>query len=596
MPNVTEFKQGIDGKMTFEFSDGSTRSFDPAQQASNNVEYISASSGEDCLAEVTQKIANLKAKGGGFLYFPYIGNGGYKTSGQIKATGIDNLTIVLLDDLTYTGTTGLDSVLLVEGEISPARYCESPALISYNGAKIDGNARNLVGYVHPTPGQPGAMMCVLFRYCKNIEISNIYAYNGASGGITVQYALGGTLNNCSASDTLYDNGIYVYNNGEHYGTVNDTTPERWANIQIKNAKAWNCANHGIGIYGAVGCTIDNPKVWNCGNNTINGPDGFPRAAGPAGGIGLEYDSTTDPNALRDYRITVNNPQVTGSFGFGLRTNCKGTKVNGGFVRGTKIPTNHTDDPTVPIWGSGLFVQTAGEAEFTGIKVENSERHGLRVQGNSAAGKYPTVKFDGDITGSVAEAVQAIGITYVSISPTSRISDNGQVAGGKTAVNIANQAMNSGNGTVVLAGRYDNNGGSLATLPSIGTIDLTKGISGHNNCGQLASAFHAIYVGSCGTVQAANIQLTSTNSKQARILKVDASTKAVIDRKSILGDQTNATQPRAEVVSTTFIGDVISTAAPSAAPAYIGQQWLKTDTGTVYVAKGQASAADWVALN
>ena len=559
--------------------------------------YVTATPNQDCLADVTEKLAKIKASGGGTLIFPFIGGGGYKTSGQIKATGIDNLTIVLMDDLAYTGTSRIDSVLLVEGTISPADYCERPALISYNNAKIDANGRNIVGYVHPTPGQPGTMVGVHFRYCKDIEIRGIYVYNGIAGGLMAQYCIGGTIADCSASDVLYDNGIYIYNNGEHYGSISDTTPDRWANIHVVNAKAWNCANHGIGVYGAVGCTFDNPKVWNCGNNTVNGPDGFPRAAGPAGGIGLEFDSNTDPNALLNYRLEINNPQVTGSFGFGIRTNCKGTKINGGFVRGTKIPTNHTDDATVPIWGSGVFVQTAGEADITGsIKIENSERHGLRIQGNSVGAKYPSVTFDGEITGSGSEAVQAIGVTLVSISPTSIIRDNGQVAGGKTAVNISNQALNSGNGTVILAGRYDNNGGSLASLAYLGTLDLTRGITGHNNSGQLASAFHAIYVPQVGTIHAANIQLTSTNAKQARILKVDASTKAVVDRQSILGDQTNATQPRAEVVSTTFIGNVISTAAPATAPAYIGQQWLKTDTGTAYIAKGQSGASDWVALN
>jgi hypothetical protein len=559
---------------------------------------VEAAPSVDCYPEVVAKLAVLKAAGGGTLRFPYIGGVGYHTSHKILVD-FSNCTILLEDDVRYTGTAAIDAVFHFKGSISPANYIERPALIAPRRVKIDANGRNLVGYVQPAPGSAsGFMFGVWFQFCKQIALENIYVYNGIAGGIIGSYCLGGKLINPEVSDVYYDNGIYFYNNGEHYGLPSATDPSTWANIEVKNPKAWNCANHGLGIYGAIGVTYENPKVWNCGNNTVNGPDGFPRAAGPAGGIGIEFDSNTDPTAAQDYRCTIINPQVTGSYGFGIRTNCKGTEVRGGFVRGTKIPTNHTD-VSPPIWGSGVFVQNNAEAVITCDLIDN-ERHGIRAQGANTGSQFPAVRFDAMIKGSGQEAIQAVGIALVSVAPTARLVSNGltgpaAAGAGYVTVNINNNiaGYNQNAGSALISGRYDDNGGQVAQTNAVGLVDL-KAITGNNNCNTMtAGAKHAIYVPTAVTLTASTIMLTGT--AQTRVLKVDACTKAVLDRQSILGDQTSTSSPRADVVATTLIGELVSTSSPATAPSFIGQRAINTATGQSFVAKGQASATDWSPL-
>ena len=437
----------------------------------------------------------------------------------------------------------------------------------------------------------GSRHGVLFQFCKNVYLANIHADNCLAGGITGSYVIGGTLDNPVASNIRYDNGVMFYNNGEHYGAMSDTTTDTWCNVTINNARAYNCANHGVSTYGAIGVTWNSPKVWNCGNNTKTAPNGLDRAAGPAGGVGVEFDSNTDVNALLNYRTTINNPQVTGSYGFGIRTNARGTKVTGGFVRNTKVPTAYAaDEPANPIWGYGVFVQNNGTLNATQLGIESSERGGLRMQGGT--NQYPEAVFDGTIRDCVGRAIYGVGIGALTTSPASRFTNNGSQAGGATVVDLTNSALNASAGRATISGIFENNGGSVLSSASLGSLNLSQ-IQGKNNGANLASAFHAIYVSSGVEVTANTINLTSTNSKQARILKVDACDKAVIDRSSILGDQTRADLPRAEVSSTLLIGEVCTSADPTSAPSYLGQKFVNYATGDTWHAKGTSGVGDWV---
>jgi hypothetical protein len=436
---------------------------------------------------------------------------------------------------------------------------------------------------------------VLFQYCKNIRLENIYVYNGISGGITLSYCLGGVLLNPEVSDVYYDNGIYIYNNGEHYGLPTASTPASWANIEVVNPIAWNCANHGLGIYGAIGTTWTNPKVWGCGNNTPTAPDGFARTAGPAGGIGVEFDSNTDPTAALDYRFTAINPQVTGSYGFAFRTNCIGTKVIGGFLRAPKKPAAYTD--TVPaIWGSAAFVQNNGTLSIENVDIEASEQFGIRMSGTAT--QQPSLRVEGGrISGCVDRALYAVNFKEAYVSPHTIFHTNGTIAGGAAAIEMNNVPNYSGLGICRIAGQFESNGGQVAVCAGVGTVHL-QGIRGHNNCANLASANHAIYIDTATTTLiASDILLTSTNAKQARVLRTGVTiAKAVIARESILGDQVSTTAPRADVAATTLIADVYSAVAPAAAPSYFGQKWYDTALGKMYFAKGQAAVGDWIILN
>lgn len=554
---------------------------------------VKASPGVDCAPEVIQGLADLKANGGGILYFPRIG--GYVTKSRFLID-FSNITVVLEDDIRYTETSRIDAIFHFRGSISPVAYLDNVALIAPKRVTIDANGRNLVGYVQPAPGSPsGFMFGVYFQYCRNVTIQNIYAYNGIAGGIILQYCLGGKMINCEASDVLYDNGIYIYNNGEHYGLPTEANPASWANIEVINPKAWNCANHGLGIYGAIGTTWINPKIWNCGNNTPTGPDGFARAAGPAGGFGVEFDSNTDPGALLNYRCTVFGLQVTGSFGFGFRTNCIGTKIIGGFIRAPKKPTAYTD--SVPaIWGTCAFVQNAGTLVIENVDMENSEQFGVRIQGTGT--QQPKCRIEGcSITGCVDRALYAINFAEVYTSPNTIMSNNGTLAGGVRAIELNNVPNFAGSGLARISGQIDGNGGPVMSAAQVGTLHLLN-IRGHNNGALLAATDHAIFIdGALTNLYASDILLSSTNARQARIIRTNVTiAKAVIARESILGDQTSTTAPRADVAATTLIADVFSAVAPAAAPLYFGQKWYDTALSKMYFAKGQAGVGDWIILN
>lgn len=527
----------------------------------------------DDLASIQEAVDYVSAIGGGIVYFPQTLSGAYKISNAILVS-TSNVILFLDNNITLTKTTATSispcSAIRIIGTSS--NFISNVGVIANRPITIDCNGRNVTGYTH-VPGGDSSVVDhhgILTRFTRNIVFKNIYAYNGLIGGIIVSYSLGGTIDDCSASHSVYDNGIYIYGNGEQIVAFSDIDPSTWSGVKVNRAKAWNCANHGLGIYGAVGVTYTNPKIWNCGNNT--GTAG----AGPAGGLGIEFDGT---NATRNYRFLATDVEVSGSFGFGIRTNCRGTTIKGGFVTGVKIPTNYTDTSPA-IWGSGVFIQNVTDCDVD-VDIFACERVGLRVQGDTA--KYPEVKYKGKIETCAERAIYGIGINDIVLDASNVYRNNGSAsnttAGSFYTIDINNAALNVNAGTAQLAGRFDNNYGGCISSSSLGVLDITKGISGINNCAAYASAFHAIYVQSVVELKASNILLSSTNSKQARVLKVDASTRAYIDRASILGDQTNAAAPKAEVVSTTFIGDMIGSATYDPANILAGA-WGVTTTVTV----------------
>lgn len=552
--------------------------------------YGTVTAGVDALALINLALADIEAAGGGTLLLPYIGGAGYAVSNAI-VVDFNNCTIVLCDDLALTNTTATSgsplSAIRFVGTSSV--FLENPALIAPRRVRIDCNGRNASGYTH-VPGSDASVADhhgVLFRFCKNVRTQNVYAYNGLIGCITTSYCLGGEIADCDASDSVYDNGIYLFGNGEQIVTFSETNPATWSNIRVVRPRAWNCANHGLGIYGAVGTHWENPKIWNCGNNT--GVAG----AGPAGGLGVENDGT---NFTRNYRFTATDVEVTGSYGFGIRTNCKGTVIKGGFVRGTKIPTAYTDSSPA-IWGSAVFIQTSATDAVVEVDINGSERVGIRVQGGTPY--FAGVRFKGLIELCVERAVYALQFGTVEIDPSSIVQNNG--ASGNTTpgdfytVDLSNSAGNVDAGVARISGRFVGNYGGLVQGARIGTIDLFD-ISGSENLLAYSSAFHALYFPSViGLLQARDIVLHSSGNKQARILKADLVSVAYVDKASILGSQSNDGVPKAEITATVQrSSELVGTKtwdAPSVAALTSGVPGTTTTTVTITgAALGDAAAA------
>jgi hypothetical protein len=552
---------------------------------------VIASPGVDCISTINVGLAQLKAQGGGILYFPPIGGVGYSISDRIYVD-FSNCVIILDDNLKTTATTvrvssgGVpnqrDGVILFVG--TSTAYLNNCALISNVGVTIDCNGRNITNYTHDAFAG-GNYAGVQFSLCNRPVCKNIYVYNGLAFCINFGYTPGGLIDNCDASDSVNENGIQVTSNKEHFAVISETDPTTWSNTRTVNCRAWNCRNHGIGSFGAVGVTHYNPKVWNCGNN-----DGTSQA-GPAGGINVEYDQV---NASFNYRVKIINPEVTRSWGFGIRTNCVGTQVIGGFVKGTRKPTNYTDG-TPAIWGSSVFVQNAATIDISGLDIDGSDLFGVR--GNGSGSLFPKIKFNGSIKNCVDRAIYVISFAELFVDPLTFFSNNGTTSGGVPTIEANNTVANIDGGILRIGGRFEINGGQVLKTDRVGFIDIDN-VRGRNNNNSLAATDHAIFITGANTeLQAANVLLTSTNARQARIIRSNGTiSKAVIDRDSILGDQTNTTAPRADITATTLIGDVFATAAPATAPLYLGQKWYDTTNFKMYFAKGQASSADWVILN
>lgn len=525
--------------------------------------------GLDAYGAIMAAVNKCKAAGGGRVLLPYIG--GYTVSAPI-VIAFDNCTILLDDDVTFTMTdptklvgpnapyaTGFNGAgivgFLFGGRLAgpgQKNYIKRPQLIGLRKVTVDTQAQNVTGFTYNL-GYTGQHAPVVFLGCDDALCENIVFKNGLVGGLIAFYGSRYLIRNCTADKTLYDNGITVGFNREHLAYLSDTDPTTWSNSRIIDCTAMNCANHGIGSYGAIGVTNINPVVFNCGNNT-------PASSyQPAGGINVEYDGT---NAAFDYRATVVNPRVDGSYGFGFRTNCKGTRIIGGRISGTKNPSAYTDS-TPKIWGSGVFVQGAGTLEMIGTDVENSEQFGIRVAG--AGSNFPSLfirggRFTGNgfnpagTTGAYAlsAALYAVDFNEITISSDTLWENNGNTvdatAGSQYTINLYNGVTNVDGGKAVIAGRFDNNYGGVWSADRVGNIDATQGISGFGNGAAWASNYYQMFVPNKVTwLQLAKVNLLSGgNGKTARICNIIFAVNVAIDYTTILGDQTNSGIPKVQL--------------------------------------------------
>lgn len=561
--------------------------------------------GVDALTLIQAAVAKVKAMGGGTVFLPYIGGGGYRISDTI-VVDFDDCTILLDDDVTLTKTdatalvgpnapyeTGVNGVAIAAFYFAGVlrgpgakSYIKRPRLIGLRRVKIDGNARNVTNFTYAL-GAAGGHHAIVFSGTIDAECRNVYAYNGLVGGITQVYGGNALFVQCDASNIAYDNGIDTQYNLEHIATFSDDDPTTWNNARIIRCRAWACANHGIGIFGAVGVYIENPKVWNCGNNTGTA------VSGPAGGIHAEHDGT---NTARNYRFRAVDCEINNTYGFGFRTNCLGTYASGR-IRKTKIPTAYTDSSS-PIWGNALFVQGAADAELQ-FDVDGAERNGIRM---AAAGSlYPSARFRGKIENCNDGAILALGIARLVTDPTSLFRANGN--SGQTtsstyfAITINNGSANTDAGVADIAGTFEDNYCAILTTSRLGTLTLTRGIRGHNNAAAATSATQQIY----GTdllqfLSIANISITNTNGKVARIAQFGTPSSATVDYASILGAQSNGSVPSVSFATTpgVMFGNRYNEAsAPTGTPTYTGQIW--STASAIYQAKGRLSAADWIQI-
>lgn len=341
---------------------------------------------------VAAQVERCKQNLGGTVRLPRIGGAGYEFHTPILID-FDYCTIEYDDKVRITRTTALSgdpavianradliaksaSVFIFSGDLwSPTKtYLKGCALIAKRpGLRVDGNARNIVGYDYVL-GKTGPHNAVTFLGCENPYLSKVWAYNGLVGGITLSYCPGASSDDCCASDSLYDNGFYQFNNKEHIAAFNDDDKNTWANSNHRNVRAWNCDNHGAGVWGAVGVTFVSPKIWNCGNNNV-----VNRVSGPFGGLGVEYDPSAPE---RDLRFVATDVDVTGSYGFGVRTNAAGTRIQGR-VRNLKYPTNYGAMPQAAL-SSACFIQTGARDCEIDIEIEDSEGYGIVIQGGDTA--------------------------------------------------------------------------------------------------------------------------------------------------------------------------------------------------------------------
>jgi len=526
-----------------------------------------AKPGVDAYDLIIEQVQKAIAAGGGTIVLPRIGGVGYYIRDTIVIRN-NNIIIEYDDNVKVTRTDpaltlpsagwtpdGLGVFHFIGDLWSAAKaYLKGCGLIARRENLIlDGNgtaAKAASGYVYNLNGFYN--QTVLFQGVEGPQIINVTAMNGLMGNITTSFSPNGKIMFPQAYNAVYDNGLYIYGNAEQLRPFSETDPRTWNKTVVVGARASGNRNHGLGVYGAVGTVWLDPEWWDNGNNL---PDTGDYAAGPAGGFGIER-ANGQPD--RNYRTTLINPRGNNSYGFILRSNCKGTQVFGGRLANAKIPTAVADDPSVPIWGSSVFAQDSATYEFTGTDIDGSERTGIRMQGS--AGYYPKVKFDGGyIRNCVGRAVWALGYEEFISNPTTIIRNNGDpantTAGSVRVMEFNNSVagINQGQGKIYAAGVFEDNQSGLITVSGGCAEAHLLNIRSSRNALAWSSAQHLIYLaGTIGLLEASEITNHDPNSKISRILKVDNATKAIVDRKTIIGDQTSK-QPRAEVTATTLIG-------------------------------------------
>jgi hypothetical protein len=476
----------------------------------------------------------------------------------------------------------------------------------------NGNNATTAGAYTYVVGAAGTHMPVVFNGTVNAEIRNIWAYNGLNGCIATAYSPGAIVEDVDVSLTQYDNGLTSFSNQEHILAYSETDQRTWSNQRWARIRAWDCANHGIDSYGSVGISLMDAQISNCGNDRASptdpsGPAGglgvewdgvnFDRdyrfraenviVTGSTGFAfrtncrGTVFSKCKAINTKAPVNYTDSTPgiwgsavflqtyarscdidvEIEGADNYGVRLQGSNASVFVGSIAtdGTLTVTSVTSGTLAigqDVGGPGVAPDTKIVSLGTGTG--GTGTYVLSTVGQVVAsatlstGFYPGGRFRIRAKDCRKRGFYAIGYGVVKIdrdslfercgSPTDTTSSN-------FVFEINNAPANVNGGYFKFSGEYNDNYGQVITISGpVGRLDISQ-VRGHNNGSVLASAYHSIYCGSAvGQLSAADIMLTSTNAKTARIITYNGGTKALIHRSSIIGDQTNTLKPLVDLTS------------------------------------------------
>lgn len=504
--------------------------------------------GVDALPYINAAIAALKAAGGGTLMLPQIGGSGYVVSDRILIDA-SNILVLIYDDITLSRTTvGPNEFGVFVFAGAPSAYIDNVGLVApRRKVKISSGASLLPTQTYD---QSKRHFTVGMRYCRNIVVERVYAYDSYRFGICTEYCLGGRISGCDASVTLFDNGIQVGYDSPSYSA---TDPATWSSITIENCRAWNCKNYGIGTFGASGVSIINPKVWNCGNNTP--ADGNP---GIAGGINVEQD----PNFPdREYYTEIINPQVDNCFGRGIYySNCKG-RVIGGYSRGAKKGSNWVDDPA-PKNGHGVLALANADVEIVGTELTGNEGYGAAAVAYLT--RQPKLRLNGSkIRQNLSGAAYGFRAAEFVVAPNCIAEGNGtaSVAGNRdqTAVVTYQGSSSDTQAVVSISGEFRANLNMIANVDNARCCTF-KEISGYDNGSGNTSAYHQTLATNCDLLFARNFSLIDRNSKTASFVSMASVGRAIVDEDSMQGQWLSAAgaKVRYSVITARFPPNPVST--------------------------------------
>lgn len=325
--------------------------------------------------------------GGAEIIIPRIGGDGVAID-RVIYIPYHYIGVRLRDHVYLTRTTvvdqttdplGIGSCFWWRGSVVPGGI-NGAYLIADYPVKVSGNgiAIKTAGYVHATGNVHHA---VFFSNCNRPYVENIWAYDGLVGGVTIGSSYDGTIINCRAFGSVYDNGVMLLGNPTHIGPLDTSNPATWGLGKMINCEGHNCANHGLSIFGSYRAQILGGRVQSCGNNTGQ------EIAGPAGGLGVEWDQV---NATIDYGIICSEVAIDNCWGFAARSNCAGTQFLDLKITRTKVPTAsaYVTADTEGNQGSAIFLQAGAKNCIVRADIDGSS--GALDNGTATAGTTGTL--------------------------------------------------------------------------------------------------------------------------------------------------------------------------------------------------------------
>jgi len=409
--------------------------------------------GVDCVALIRLARDAVKLKGGGVIWLPKIGGVGYVVSGQILVDFSDCL-VLLEDDIKLSGTAA-GSVFRFAG-LSNTQRISNVSLVGTNKPKIDGNALGTAGYVYSLVDN--FYCCVIFLYCDNWLIQNVYAYNGLVNCIRTHSCGKGLDIDCDTSHALYDNGHSIdFDPAGTSGWV-ENNPATSASVDIVRPRAWNCRGLGVAAYGSTRVLVDNPRIWNCGNDDAGA------YAVTGGGISIEVDVSN--TITRDSRVVVNNPQIDDCYGTGIACFVPGAVVNGGKIELMKKAVVKAD-PTGRT-GSAFWVTGKGSIDIRGTVL--SKCQGPSIYGLAVGGFYPSITFDGTIEDGLSNAILGRGVSFIKLSPKSIIRRCGSSTSNYIFIDNTGAGYNPLGGQVIISGTFSENPANIS-IKSVGDVRI-----------------------------------------------------------------------------------------------------------------------------